>query len=116
MNQVSASSSQTPLAPIHRPRRDEWLGWPRVRSNHRPWCRDGLTIFWRLTGVKPLGRPPPIIAHDPFFVNSNNPFKKRIGAVSVGQRSTDFKAPQLLCFVEFMRDPTVHLLYFTNLL
>ncbi|EYB91712.1 hypothetical protein Y032_0203g1851 [Ancylostoma ceylanicum] len=36
MNQVSASSSQTSLAPIYRPLTDGWLGWPRARSNHRP--------------------------------------------------------------------------------
>ncbi|EYB96195.1 hypothetical protein Y032_0152g2859 [Ancylostoma ceylanicum] len=36
MNQVSVSSFQTPLVPIHRPRRNGRLGWPRARSNHRP--------------------------------------------------------------------------------
>ncbi|EYB87839.1 hypothetical protein Y032_0256g356 [Ancylostoma ceylanicum] len=32
MNQVSASSSQTHLVPIYRPRRDGWLGWPWARD------------------------------------------------------------------------------------
>ncbi|EYC09625.1 hypothetical protein Y032_0059g2969 [Ancylostoma ceylanicum] len=46
MNQVSASSSQTPLVPFHRPPEDGWLGWPRARSNNRPCaCAASLTRF-----------------------------------------------------------------------
>ncbi|EYC18027.1 hypothetical protein Y032_0028g1642 [Ancylostoma ceylanicum] len=71
-------------------------------------------LFGLITRVWVLGRPLPILAHDPFSINNNNPFKKRLVGISVDQIFVDSSVWTLVFFAQLTQNSSTRLPPFTT--